>query len=376
MGEPAKSLGEWQVDKMTKTLLNTVFSPVKIFSHMDRMYDWWNGKNIYPITVEIGISGPGNCNNKCNFCMHRSYYDAKAMMDYDFYEDIAIELKQSDVKGIIFSGSGEPLVHPDVKDFISCAASLGMDVGLVTNGTGLRKEGVIEKIIANVAWTRISLDAGTAWTRAHIHGVPEEDFDHVLDSLTFLAREKEKTGSSCQIGAQMVVTKENWGEIRMATEKAMATGIDYFQIKPVVFHPEDKKPQVCQKFWENIMPNIGLIKQLYEDDSFKVFIKYDQFEAIMAPDHEKSAYEKCRATFFPIIEATGKVYHCSQTRGLPEFELGDLHKESFKDIWNSERRKEVIDSIDVSKCQPVCRCHWLNKMLKTVALGENAPSFV
>ena len=124
------------------------------------------------------------------------------------------------------------------------------------------------------------------------------------------------------------------------------------------------------------MPRIELAKQACEDDSFKVFIKYDQFEAIMAPDHEKSAYEKCRATFFPIIEATGKVYHCSQTRGMSEFRLGDLHNDSFKLIWIGKKRQEIINNIDVSKCQPVCRCHWLNKMLKTVALGENAPSFV
>lgn len=358
---------------MTKTLLNTVFSPVKIFSHMERMYDWWQGKNIYPITVEIGISGPGNCNNNCNFCMHRSYYDAKAMMSFELFTSIANELKELGVKGIIFSGSGEPLTNPLITKFIHWARGTELDIGLVTNGTNWRMEDLIRTVARDVAWTRTSLDAGTSATRKLIHGV--DDFDEVLDSLIFLAGEKESTGSSCQIGAQMVVTLENVGEIFTATRKVKATGIDYFQIKPVVFHPKDEKPQLSREFWGGVMLMAELAKTL-ETDSFDVFIKYDQFEAMMDPNLEKHAYEKCRATFFPIIEATGKVYHCSQTRGMPEFEIGDLHKNSFKEIWEGERRKNVIASIDVSKCQPACRCHWLNKMLKTVALGENAPSFV
>jgi len=362
--------------KMKRSLLETVFSPVKIFSHMARMYRWWQGENIYPIEVELGPAGPANCNNRCNFCMHRSYYDARAMMEFKFYKRIIDELKELDIKGMVFSASGEPLTNPEIVEFISYTKRKGIDVALVTNGTFWRRDGVIEAVAREVTWVRTSLDAGTQGTRAKIHGVGQADFDCVLGALTMLANEKARIKGMCHIGAQMVVTEENWWEVYEATRKVKETGIDYFQIKPVVFHPENNKPQLSCKFWETAMILIEASKRDFEDKDFDVFVKYDQFDAIMTPDYEKDTYKKCRATFFPIIEATGKVYYCSQKRGLPEFELGNLHRNSFKEIWESERRKRVIKGIDVNKCQPICRCHWLNKMLKTVELGENEPSFV
>lgn len=361
---------------MSENMLRTVFSPVKIFSHMEKMYKWWNGENVYPITVELGPSGPANCNNKCSFCMHRSYYDAKAMMSFEFYKKILDELKELDVKGMIFSSSGEPLTNPQILDFISYTKKVGIDLAVVTNGTALHREKIIEAIVRDLMWIRVSLDAGTKETRARIHGIGLNDFERVLDSLKMLAEEKTKTGSGCNIGSQIVVTEENWWEVYEATRKVKETGIDYFQIKPVVFHPRNNKAQLSCEFWITAMKLIEAAKQDFEDEKFNVFVKYDQFEAIMSENHEKSAYNKCRAVFFPVIEASGKVYHCSQTRGLPEFEIGDLNKNSFREIWESEQRKKVLANIDVSKCQPVCRCHWLNKMLKTVELGENAPSFV
>lgn len=374
--EDTTATGNGEVDNMKGNLLGTVFSPVKIFSHMERMYDWWRGENIYPITVELGPSGPANCNNNCNFCMHRNYYDAEAVMDFKLYKRIIDELKELEVRGMVFSSSGEPLTNPEIIDFIIYTKEAGIDVALVTNGTALQRPGLIEAIAKDLTWTRISLDAGTSETRAKIHGVGVEDFPRVLQSLRMLAEEKEKVNSSCHIGAQMVVTQDNWWEVYEATRFVRNSGIDYFQIKPVVFHPKDGVRQLPRRFWETALLLINATKRDFENERFDVFVKYDQFGAIMAPDYEKSAYSKCRANFFPVIEATGKIYHCSQKRGLPDFELGDLTTTSFKEIWHSERRKKIIENIDVSACQLVCRCHWLNKMLKTVALGENAPSFV
>jgi len=355
-------------------LIDTVFSPVKIFSHMERMNDWHQGKNIYPITMELGPSGPANCNNKCDFCMHRKYYQAEAMMSFDFYKKILDELKGLGTKGMIYSASGEPLTNPEIIDFIKYTKESGIDLALVTNGTSLKKEGIIPAILENVTWMRVSLNAGTPETRKKIHGV--DDFELVLKSLKALAEEKAKTGSQCNIGAQIVVTENNISEIYDATKLVKESGIDYFKIKPVVFHPEDGAKQLSPDFWTRALNLSESARDDFDGGNFKVYIKYDQFGAIMKPDHDKGAYSTCRATFFPIIEADGKVYNCSQTRGMPEFELGDLNKNTFKEIWESDQRKKVIANIDVSKCQPVCRCHWMNKMLKSIDKKENAPSFV
>lgn len=373
---------------MTKNLLGTVFSPVKALAH-PTMREYIGGqKLVYPITYELGPAGPGNCNNKCNFCMHASYYNAKAIMGLDLYTQLIDEIKelsQGRPTGMIYSASGEPLTNPNIIKFLEYTSEKGIDQALITNGSAWGKPGLMKAVLKHVSWTRTSLDAGTSETRKKIHGVHRKDFENVLKSLTQLAKMKKATKSQTHIGAQIVVTPSNYKDIVEATGRVSKTGIDYFQIKPVVYHPRDNKPQEPREFWETVVQISKASARLYKrpeghiDGEFNVFIKDDQFGAIMESDHDKGAYDTCRAIFFPIIEADGSVFHCSQTRGIPEFELGNLNKQGFEEIWHSKRRQEVLKGIDVSKCQPVCRCHWTNRMLSEVMdekkLKKTKPSF-
>lgn len=358
---------------MPKNLISSVFGPIKAFAHPS-FREYVGGNRLsYPVTYELGPSGPGNCNNRCSFCMHGNYYNVKSMMSLELYQkfiDEIKELSQERPTGMIYSASGESLTNPDIIEFIKYTNKKGIDQALITNGTSLGKKGIIEAILKDVSWTRISLDSGTPETRKKIHGV--DDFEHVLENLTQLATKKREMRSSTHIGAQIVVTPVNYLEIIEATHKVSLTGIDYFQIKPVVYHPMDHKPQESKELWEKVIKLSESARDMYErpkdheSGRFDVWIKYDQFEAIMKPDHDKNAYGVCRAIFYPIIEANGDVFHCSQTRGMSEFNIGNINEQSFEEIWHSRKRKETLKNIDIMKCQPVCRCHWMNKLLDSV----------
>ncbi len=345
-------------------LPNTVFSSVKLLTHK-RVREASDLEKVYPVTLEIGPSG--KCNNHCGFCMHGKYYNNGKNMPLPLYKRLINEVSSygpnERTKGVIFSSSGEPALNPDIVDFIYYTKLKDIDVAVISNGSALARRGLIETIVDDATWTRISLNAGTPKTRAKIHGVNIKDYQRVLTNLSKLSKRKKETGSECNIGAQVVVTEENYKEIDLACNNVKETGIDYFQIKPVVFHPMDGRQQLNREFWGRVLENSEAVAKKYSDEKFQVFVKYDQFSAIMKPDHDKSAYNKCLALFFPIIEADGKVYHCSQTRGIDSLELGDLTKQTFKEIWEGEKRKEIIRKIDIDKCQPVCRCHANNKLL-------------
>ena len=341
-----------------ENLDNTVFSSVKLLIHK-RVKDLIKSdltlkglSQLYPITLEIGPSG--KCNNNCDFCMHGRYYDNNKNMPFSMYKKLIDEVSSyklnKKIKGIIFSSSGEPTMNPEIIKFIEYTKQKGIDVALITNGSALGKKGLIEAIVQNVIWARISLNSGSPEKRAEIHGVGINDYSNVINSLSKLSARKKEVGSKCNVGAQIVVTERNYKEIDSACRDVKNTGIDYFQIKPVVFHPRDGRTQLSRDFWKKVLEEAERVEKKYKDKNFNVFIKYDQFSAIMKPDYDKSAYPVCLSVFFPIIEADGKVYHCSQTRGLDSLELGDLNKQTFKEIWEGEKRKEVIKSIDINQC--------------------------
>jgi len=367
---------------MAKDLVDSVFFPGKLFSHL-RMTDWLRGKLVYPITHELGPSGPGNCNNACPMCLHGSYYNTKATMAFETYKRLMDELtsyeaqglgEDVNARGMIFSSSGEPTMNPRILDFIEYTKSKRVDLALITNGSNWRRiDGLAETVLKHVSWTRTSLDAGSNETRRKTHGVG--DYDKVIESLGMLAEAKKRMGSECQIGAQITVSEDNWMDIIQATNDVSKVGIDYFQIKPVVYHAKDPRGQLPREFWEKVLPVAETAERAFDRDDFKVWVKYDQFGAIMKSDHDKGAYTSCLAHIWPVIEADGRVFHCSQTRGMPEFEIGDLNKQTFKEIWESKKRQEINEGIKVEECTPVCRCHWDNKVLNSVRGKKHAPNF-
>jgi len=198
-----------------------------------------------------------------------------------------------------------------------------------------------------------------------------------------MANLKAKNKNKCQIGAQIVVCEENINEITLATGNVKNTGIDYFQIKPVIFHPQDGRPQLSIDFWNYAMEISEDAKDKHETDQFDVFIKTDQFDGVRKDGLDRDAYPHCLDTFSPIIEADGKVYHCSQTRGIGKNEMGNLNEQSFKEIWESDLRKKMFMGINVKDCQPLCRCHPNNKILYqlseegiTQSLKENLDAII
>ena len=76
-----------------------------------------------------------------------------------------------------------------------------------------------------------------------------------------------------------------------------------------------------------------------------------------------------------LISPSG-VYVCPYWRGKSRFRIGDLMNNSFKDMWNGERRKKVMEYLDPSKhCPFHCLRHESNleifRLIELIKGGEN-----
>jgi cyclic pyranopterin phosphate synthase len=362
------------------------FSPLKLFSHMDRLHEWWEGENVYPITLELGPATV--CNHYCTWCMHGAYfgkhrndadvakpYPDNSIMEFAFYKRILDECIPLGVKSVILSGSGEPFMNPEISQFIEYTKQSGVDIAIITNGSIIRERDILAAVSC-ATWIRVSLDAGTSETRRLVHRTAENDFENTLENLRRMAAAKKRLHTSVQLGSQIALCPENVHEIFEVARVSKECGIDYVQIKPVIFHPKSSDSQLERDFFLNALSVARHAREKLEDDGFKVYVKEDQFGAILAENYEVGLYKKCYANFFPIVEANGLIYYCSQTRGLPQFALGDLKKNTFREIWESEQRKGVNRSIDITKCQPICRCHPINKVLWSIRHPDTGVNFV
>lgn len=94
------------------------------------------------------------CNQRCRHC----YHDALAgpHMERDLFLRTLAELSRAGAMFLTFSG-GEPLAHPDIREFLSEATDAGFALTLLTNGTLLTPGMVTHLSATNVTSVAVTL---------------------------------------------------------------------------------------------------------------------------------------------------------------------------------------------------------------------------
>ena len=128
---------------------------VKLLKHMDKLQRIQEGKT--PIPVMIHVSLINACNLTCSFCCcaNRPMSDRlpteKVKQALDSFARIG-------VKGLEFTGGGEPTLHPDFAEIVQYAYDLGYKIGLCTNGALIGNNRKIKKdTIKLFTWIRLGM---------------------------------------------------------------------------------------------------------------------------------------------------------------------------------------------------------------------------
>ena len=330
-----------------------IFHSDKILKHLGRVKSWMEGSNPYPITVEFDMTN--QCNHACPGCIGTANKDKSDHLSKKRAKDIIYELGTLGIKGLMFSGGGEPLMHPYTIDMVTRAAEQGIDAGFITNGTLLDDDSA-RILVDNCKWIRISLDADGPEMYKMTHGVDEDIWHRTLANIKMLVDTKRREETDVTIGIGFLTSEKTAPGMLEATRVAKELGVDYIQFRA----------------YYNDTFDIGSYNyfskcQELENEQFKVVCSYSRCDEIrkynrLTPYYR--GYDKCYGhQFATVIGADAKVYLCCHMRGKEEYVLGDLNTNSFWEIWHSDRRKEVIEKLTFKDCIPFCRCDPFNKIL-------------
>jgi len=104
------------------------FNPIKTLLYSDRLQQIADGKLPYPIIWHIYPTN--KCPLDCGFCImknekqkYRTQLKRKTLLK-------AVKEASKHAYTVHFSGGGEPLLHPDIKDAIKLAKDSGLKVAL------------------------------------------------------------------------------------------------------------------------------------------------------------------------------------------------------------------------------------------------------
>ncbi|MFH1538078.1 MAG: radical SAM protein [bacterium] len=343
----------------------------KLLYHPQTVAKWLSGEDFPPIHVEL--SPTSACNQKCKLCYAAHAGHRPDHLPRELLESLVDSLAKMGVKSMLLAGDGEPLVNKHCAVTVSRARSKGIDVALNSNGV-LMKPGISEEVLEHLTWMRYSIMAARPETYAELHGTSPDDLKKAADNIRAAVEIKKRRGLEVTIGIQSVLVLENGEEIPEIAALAKDIGVDYYVLKPFSLHSENAY-DVPADLHERHEKKLKEAQRL-ETPDFKVIIRWNTFA-----DHGRRDYERCLGLpFIAQIGADGGVYTCCPFFGDGDFLYGNLHDETFEQIWYGERRKKLTEEIarhlDLSKCMTYCRHHQINKFLWQIVHPPDHVNFI
>jgi len=341
-----------------------MFASDKILHHLERIQSWKRGENPFAVTVEID---PANvCNHRCPGCFGFAK-DSKESLDKDLMFSFIDQIVQLKAKGLTFTGGGEPLCNSSTELAIGYAQKKGLHVGLITNGSLLHKFDM-GYLVKNCLWIRVSLDGGTPELHRKTHGV--DDFGRIVENVRELIEKRDEHNPGCTVGVGYLTGRgtDNLGDMVDFVRVAVGLGVDYAQFRPFLVNSKGDFSDFTPIDWEPFLK--------MSTHRTKVLCSKHKYDS-MAYGMVERKYGKCYGhQFATALCATGDMTICCHTRGLDWATLGNIRKNTVEEIWNSERRKQAVEKIDLNKCPLLCRCDTFNEILWQINQGKEHVNFL
>jgi MoaA/NifB/PqqE/SkfB family radical SAM enzyme len=303
-----------------------------------------------PDWVQIDLTN--NCNNNCIGCwcnsplLREKRMDAQAReqaLPYLVVKDFIDEIYAMGTRRIIFSGGGEPFMHPQALDVLRYARKKRMVCQLHTNLT-LVNETIIKELVGmQLDYLTVSLWAGTARTYKLTHpNKDEKTFYRIKANLGLISSLKTKRNAP-YIRLHNVITGLNYAEIKEMLSFAQEVRADAVSFAPLdaisgytdslLLTAEQREKLINSA--ESLKNNNGTM--LFDFDEF---IRRISCVAASRGDYDKDIINSipCYAGWlFARLNADGSVNPCLKSHRIP---VGNIYRQRFSQIWNSEKQKE------------------------------------
>lgn len=333
----------------------------KLMFHPIEVAKWLTGRDIFPLYMEI--SPTGSCNHRCVFCALDYLEYSPKFLDATLLLTRLTEMGMLGVKSIMYGGEGEPLLHRHITEIINHTKKCGIDVALTTNGTLFTRE-VSEQTIKSLSWVKLSINAGTAATYSALHRTNEEDFNRVFRNLAEASETIARLDANCTLGVQAILLPENASEMEELATKARAAGASYLVIKAYSQHQHSLTRRYAELDYAKLIDAASRLADL-SDDNFQVVFRANSIDKLQRGER---GYERCLALpFWSYIDSGGTVWGCSAHLSDDRFNYGSIVNDTFKDIWQGEKRHTSLDFVahhlNTAECRFNCRMDEINRYL-------------
>ena len=332
--------------------MGLLYTRMKIFHFREKLESLSRQSDIILPPINIRIKPTNICNHNCSYCAYRAKglqlgqdMDLEDYIPRDKMLEIVEDIAEMGVRAVTFSGGGDPFCYPYLLETVEQLVEKGVRFAALTNGA--RLSGKLADIFAGHAtWLRISMDGWDGASYAAYRRCPDDEFSRVMTNISNF----KKLGDSCQLGACIVVDKNNCGHIYDLIRSLYDAGLDSVKVAPcIVSNSGSENNLYHQPLFSVVKEQIANAMAEFNGAGFEIFDSFHTQLESFAKGYRWCPYLQIS----PVIGADQNVYSChdkayNQKDGL----LGSIRDIRFKDFWH--REKGGFFDIDPSK---VCNHH-------------------
>jgi radical SAM protein with 4Fe4S-binding SPASM domain len=291
--------------------------------------------SINGLPISISIEPTTSCNLRCPECPSglRSFTRPTGMLKDDLFARVIDELAPT-LPYLIFYFQGEPYLHPQFLSLVQYASKKKIYTATSTNAHYLNEENARKTIESGLDRLIISIDGTTqdTYESYRVGGKLEKVMEGTKNVLHWRKKLKSKTP---HVIFQYLVVRPNEHQVDDVKKLAKDLGVDQVAFKTAQIYDYENG--------SDLMPTIDRYSRYKIGDDGKYTIKNQLL------DHCWKMWHSC------VITWDGKVVPCCFDKDA-HFVLGNLNKNSFKEIWTGEKYNEFRASLLRSRSEiEMCR---------------------
>lgn len=281
------------------------------------------------------------------------------------------------VEGVCIAGGGEPLLHPDIGDFIEACVARGIEVGVVTNGTCMDR---FLEPLSLCTWVGVSVDAGTAKTFRAMKG--KDFFGKVCDNISmlneYLAKHPCRLGSDRPgygVSYKFLLYNGNIHDILPAVRMAKQLGCKNFHLRPAGISWDRIGTGRARIFDQNVLQELNdqlAMTRTLEDERFGIYGITHKFDPEL---NRANHFSSCHAIFMTAVFMPPRdpqrekfcLGLCCDRRGDRSLESEEpmTNMAQVETFWGSDAHWRMFDCIDLAQC-PRCTYQPHNQIFEHV----------
>jgi len=324
-----------------------------------------NGENFAPISINVDLTT--GCTFSCPHCIDKEIINTGRVLNLDYIKTLISDWSKNGLKSVILIGGGEPTIYPHFEEVVKFIKKLGLQLGIVSNGTRIDRIKKIVNILGSKDWVRFSIDAGTdeSFQKAH-NPLVKIKLDDVLSGAKSL-RSKNK---ELQIGYSFLIIGtgkvmngikliNNISEISVAAKLAKENGFSYLSVKPYIDPEGTRSTEIDRNDLNKISKEIKEAKK-YENEKFKVIesVNLRVFYDDSLKKSMKNQSKICHVQFFRLVVTPDGIFQCSLWRGFDNAKIIDANKAINKEYYKefNKKRIQILNNFNAKKICSEVKC--------------------